>query len=67
MQKQQTQQGTIDKDDIDYMHPNGKPITQECQKTEEELVKEQKSVQKSIDEADGHHICSDSCQRHHKV
>ena len=67
MQKQEDKQVAIDKENIDYMHPHGKPTAQESKKTEEELVQEQKSVQKAIDEADGHHMCSDACQRHHRV
>jgi hypothetical protein len=67
MQTQEEKQITIDKDNIDYMHPDGKPVSQACKKTEEELVQEQKSVQRAINEADGHHICSAGCQQHHKV
>lgn len=54
-------------EEIDYLHPSGKPTTIEKPKTQEELSRENQSVQKSIDDADGHHMCSDNCQRHHKV
>lgn len=62
-----TDNDAIDEDSIDYMHPHGKPVTNERKKSEEERVQEQRSVRKAIDEADGHHLCSDACQRHHKV
>lgn len=54
-------------EEIDYLHPSGKPTMIEKQKTQEDLSKEFQSVQKSIDDADGHHMCSDNCQSHHKI
>jgi hypothetical protein len=57
----------VDEDNVDYLHPDGKPATSEKVKTVEEYAIGEKSVQKSIDEADGHHMCSDECQKHHLV
>jgi hypothetical protein len=52
--------------EIDYLHPNGKPAVQEEPKSQEEIALESASRQKSIDEADGHHMCSDRCKLEHK-
>ncbi|MBI2810300.1 MAG: hypothetical protein HYX67_05690 [Candidatus Melainabacteria bacterium] len=59
---------TEQEDDIDYLHPDGKPATPAKKLTTvEEKATAEKSTEKSIAEADGHHICSDSCQKHHQV
>ncbi len=57
----------LDETNVDYLHPDGKPATWKKVKTEEEYAIAEKSVQKSIDEADGHHMCSSECQKHHLV
>ncbi|HEY9679881.1 MAG TPA: hypothetical protein V6C76_17895 [Drouetiella sp.] len=53
--------------DIDYLHPDGKPENAKKLKSAEEYAIAEKQMQKSIDEADGHHMCSTECQKHHKV
>lgn len=58
--------------EIDYMHPHGKPksepvIADETHTPIEQKIKDARSVQKSIEEADGHHVCSKNCQKHHSV
>jgi len=63
---------TIDENDIDYLHPDGKPeqnkdTGKEVKKSIEEQLEDVRTVQQSIDEADGHHVCSSKCQTHHKV
>jgi hypothetical protein len=54
-------------ENVDYLHPDGKPANPSKLKTEEEYAIAEKSVQKSIDEADGHHMCTPDCQKHHDV
>jgi len=58
-------------DEIDYLHPDGKPnVEGEGRKAEfdaEEVAQEQVQRNKAIEEADGHHVCSETCQAHHKV
>ena len=46
---------------IDYLHPHGKPeISEEQEKINEEEKK--KPVSKhALQEADGHHMCSERC------
>lgn len=59
---------TKQEENIDYLHPDGKPAAPAKKlKSAEEKAEAQKSVQKSIDEADGHHMCSSECQSHHDV
>ena len=59
---------TKQEDDIDYLHPDGKPAAPAKKiKTEEEYAIAEKSTEKSIAEADGHHMCSKDCQQHHQV
>lgn len=55
-------------ENIDYLHPDGKPATPpKEEKSEEERALNEKSSDKQIAEADGHHICSADCQKHHAV
>lgn len=59
---------TKEQEDIDYLHPDGKPAAPAKKtKSEEEYALAEKSVEKSIAEADGHHMCSPECQKHHQV
>ncbi len=55
-----------EEENVDYLHPDGKPADSE-KKTEDEYAIKRKSRQTSIDEADGHHMCSAECQKHHLV
>jgi len=63
----------IDENDIDYMHPNGKlemspeDAVAEANESIEEKLEDVRTTQQSIDEADGHHVCSSTCQLHHNV
>ena len=59
---------TKQEDDVDYLHPDGKPAApaKNLNTVEEKAMAEQ-SKDKSIAEADGHHVCSPSCQKHHEV
>ena len=57
-------------EEIDYMHPDGKPtaadkVTEKL--SVEEKVQDLKSTRTALEEADGHHLCSDKCQTHHAV
>ncbi|HEY9731266.1 MAG TPA: hypothetical protein V6C89_05105 [Drouetiella sp.] len=64
----QTKDQNQDQADIDYLHPDGKPAaTTKKTKSEEEYALAEKSTEKSIAEADGHHMCSSECQKHHQV
>ncbi len=59
---------TKEEDDIDYLHPDGKPADGAKKlKTVEEKAIAESTQSKSIAEADGHHMCSPSCQKHHNV
>jgi hypothetical protein len=50
---------------IDYLHPNGVPqITKEQEKINEEEQKKPVSKQ-ALEEADGHHMCSERCLGKH--
>lgn len=59
-------------DDIDYLHPQGKPVTKaqpepKSKKFDErELEQSAKSERAAMIDADGHHICSSECQKTHK-
>jgi hypothetical protein len=58
--------------EIDYMHPHGKPemkpeAIDEAFEPIEQKIKDARASQKSIEEADGHHVCSKKCQKHHSV
>ena len=51
---------------IDYLHPDGVPqISEEQKKINAEAQKKPVSKQ-ALEEADGHHMCSDSCLGKHK-
>ncbi|GEM_PF-934386 len=55
-----------DPDKVDYCHPDGKPAATPEQKA---INKEewQKPVSKqSLQEADGHHVCTESCLGKHE-
>jgi hypothetical protein len=50
---------------IDYMHPHGVPqISEEQKKINEEEQKKPVSRQ-ALEEADGHHMCTDQCLGKH--
>jgi hypothetical protein len=50
---------------IDYLHPNGVPkISKEQEKINKEEQKKPVSRQ-ALEEADGHHMCSDHCLGKH--
>jgi len=50
---------------IDYLHPNGVPkISEEQKKVNKEEQKKPVSRQ-ALEEADGHHMCTDSCLGKH--
>jgi hypothetical protein len=50
---------------IDYLHPDGVPqISKEQEKINEEEQKKPVSKQ-ALEEADGHHMCTDSCLGKH--
>jgi hypothetical protein len=54
--------------DIDYLHPQGKPRSESKRRSfENELEEEQKNKKLALEEADGHHICSDECRRRHNL
>jgi hypothetical protein len=49
--------------DIDYLHPDGKPAAPaQKQASEEEAALAERDKDKAIAEVDGHHMCSPSCQ-----
>ena len=52
-------------DDIDYLHPDGKPKVSDCQKKTDDAERLKPVSRASIDEADGHHMCSEGCRRRH--
>ncbi len=58
---------------IDYMHPDGKPMQDEegearnDQFDGRELEAEAKRQKNALLDADGHHICSPECQKHHRM
>jgi len=64
---------TKDENDIDYLHPHGKPKTKaepepKSKKFDErELEQAAKNDRTAMIDADGHHICSPECQKVHKV
>lgn len=58
---------TKEEKDIDYLHPDGKPSTPAGKAKDEGQAAQDKSIEKSIAEADGHHMCSSECQKHHQV
>jgi hypothetical protein len=66
MAKQKSQ-----KKEIDYLHPDGKPTKQTDNRppvfNAEREAQENANRNKAIEEADGHHVCSSSCQSHHEV
>ena len=55
-----------DKDKVDYMHPEGKPITTAKQKEEDSKEREKPVSQTALAEADGHHMCTAECLGKHK-
>jgi cytochrome c5 len=62
----------INRNEIDYLHPHGKPemgseTIDEKDRPIEEKMRESRTSQKAIEEADGHHVCSQKCQKHHSV
>lgn len=52
-------------DDIDYLHPEGKPIVSDRQKHMDKEERDKPISKKSLDEADGHHMCNDRCKSKH--
>ncbi|HEY9712944.1 MAG TPA: hypothetical protein V6C72_05720 [Chroococcales cyanobacterium] len=52
-------------DDIDYLHPDGKPRVSEQQKQVDKSEREKPVSEKSIEEADGHHMCTAQCRNRH--
>ncbi|CAN5409670.1 hypothetical protein BH11CYA1_BH11CYA1_35440 [soil metagenome] len=54
-----------DKDKVDYMHPEGKPVTSPEQKAEDIKEREKPVSQTALAEADGHHMCSEECLGKH--
>jgi hypothetical protein len=61
-----------DNDDIDYLHPHGKPASPKVDKQKHafdgrELEEDAKSKKNALIDADGHHICSPECQKRHKL
>jgi hypothetical protein len=57
-------------EDIDYMHPDGKPPAIKKPAEEKfdgrELEAASRREKRALIDADGHHICSSECQRKHK-
>ncbi|MGH9547791.1 MAG: hypothetical protein ACRD3W_00385 [Terriglobales bacterium] len=60
-------------DDIDYLHPEGKPEGSRLEKDtgntfdEHEAEADAKRRRNSEIDTDGHHMCSQECQRRHKT
>ena len=54
-------------DDIDYLHPGGKPRVSDQQTQMDKEERDKPICQKSLDEADGHHMCNDRCKSKHKA
>jgi hypothetical protein len=60
-------------EDIDYMHPQGKPNSRDGRSAPEkkfdgrELEAESKREKNSLIDTDGHHICSAECKKHRLV
>jgi cytochrome c5 len=74
MSNTQSNKNISDKNDdssgIDYLHPEGKPEEQspeDNQQSFEQQIDSERTAQRAQDETDGHHICSNTCQRHHEV
>lgn len=58
----------IDKEDktkVDYMHPEGKPVTTAKQKTEDRKEREKPVSRTAVEEVDGHHMCTEECLGQH--
>lgn len=57
--------------DIDYMHPDGKPERSNEDPEDgfdgRELEAESKRKRSAEIDADGHHMCSSTCQKHHRT
>jgi hypothetical protein len=51
--------------EIDYMHPNGVPSISEAQKKINKEEQKKPVSKQALDEADGHHICTDQCLGKH--
>jgi hypothetical protein len=54
-----------DPDKIDYMHPEGKPPTTPEQKQVNREEKAKPVSKSALVEADGHHVCTESCLGKH--
>jgi hypothetical protein len=50
---------------IDYMHPNGVPPISEMQKKINQEEQKKPVSKQALEEADGHHMCSDECMKKH--
>jgi hypothetical protein len=49
---------------IDYLHPDGKPQISEEQKRINKEEQKKPVSQQALQEADGHHVCTDECLGH---
>jgi len=63
-----------EEENIDYLHPHGKPAPTEQPKKDEkvefdgrELEAESKRLRNAEIDTDGHHVCSRECQNKHKT
>ena len=50
---------------IDYMHPNGKPAISDEQKKINKEEQNKPVTPQALEEADGHHVCTEECLGKH--
>lgn len=54
-----------EKTKVDYMHPEGKPVTSSKQKAEDRKERAKPVSNSAVQEADGHHMCTEECLGKH--
>lgn len=54
-----------DKDKVDYLHPDGKPKMTPEEKAINDVELQKPVSKNAIQEADGHHVCTESCLGKH--
>ena len=52
--------------EIDYLHPNGKPVVTEIERRLSQEEQKKPVSRQALEEADGHHICSERCRNKHR-
>ena len=63
----------VEREDIDYLHPEGKPVkasvsTERNEKFDgRDLEAAAKREKSALIDTDGHHICSQECRKKHRI